>query len=315
MIVLRPEWLWIAAVLAIIAFWLRIQSSTGHWHQLMSSPLLSFLTASRSSEKLLLNRYLFVASGVAVALSGPAIPDEQSQGYQQLEAWVLALDLSQSMDATDVQPTRLIAASEQLQVIAGQAGARAVAVIGYAGDAFLLTPFSTQLTQLTKLLPGIDSATLGITGSRTERALSLAAELLRNNQIPNGRVILFTDADEVSEAAIKIADRLQHAGQTLDVVVFATDAGGRIPGVADSPRFTPDLSGAETLAAQGGGNLVRSDRLGRLPEQYLERLKSQLVPQDLNLLATQPVGWRDLSHWILLLLTLPLLWLFRRQVG
>lgn len=311
MTLLRPEWLWIAGLLLLAAFWLRLRAASGSWRQLMSGQLLTFLKRQDQLDRRPVNSYLLVAAGLAVAMTGPAVPDQQSSGYRQLEAWVLAIDLSRSMDANDVRPTRLIAAREQLLNVAERAASRAVASIGFAGDAFLLTPFSTQLTQLRKLLPGFSSDVVTIEGSRVGRALSLCANLLRDNQVPNGRVILFTDGSDISDQAIDIADRLNRAGQRLDVVLVATPAGGTVS-AQNSPLFIPDSNRALRLAQSGGGQLIQTDRLGRLDTDYLNSLESRLLPANLGLLGAQPVGWVDMSHWLLLVLCLAMLWLFWR---
>jgi len=311
MTLLRPEWLWVVALLLAAAFWLRLRTASGSWRQLMSGQLLTFLKGPHQLHQRPINAYLLVAAGLALAMTGPALPDQQSSGYRQLEAWVLAIDLSRSMDANDVRPTRLIAAREQLLNVAERAGSRAVAAIGFAGDAFLLTPFSTQLTQLRKLLPGFNSDVVEIEGSRIERALSLSANLLRDNQIPNGRVIVFSDGADISDQAIDIADRLNRAGQRLDVVLVATVAGGKVA-AQNSPLFVPDSNKALHLAQSGGGQLVKTDRLGRLDIDYLNNLESRLLPDNLGLLGAQPVGWVDMSHWLLLIMAFAMLWLFRR---
>ena len=115
-----------------------------------------------------------------LALAGPAWKKIPQPVFSDRNALVIALDLSLSMDATDVTPSRLGRAMFELQDIlaARDAGRGETGLLVYAGEAFAVAPLTDDTDTIANLLKAMTSDLMPSLGSHTIRALELAEQLL-----------------------------------------------------------------------------------------------------------------------------------------
>ncbi len=181
LILLRPLWL-----IALIP-WL-----WQGWHRRRQSPLLApamqayLLPASRPQRP-----WLWLATlPVILALSGPALRGElQQQPAAPLDIWLL--DLSRSMTATDLKPDRATRVRWQLQQLLSRAKGERIALILYAGDAYLAMPPTRDHQALSLLLPDLRPDIMPLQGSNPARAVELAMKQLAPGE--QARLLLVTD--------------------------------------------------------------------------------------------------------------------------
>ncbi|MGY3943644.1 vWA domain-containing protein [Aeromonas tecta] len=248
---------------------------------------------------------------VILALSGPALR-QQSQSIESpaLDIWLL--DLSGSMLAGDLPPDRATRVRLLLQDMLAEAGPNPIALILFAGDAYLAMPPSRDHQAISLLLPDLRPAIMPIPGSAPERAVALAL-----GQIPAGqhaRLLLITDGlsptqieriaaqwpcqstlfcQHTSTARLDIL--LANAGKSALLPPSATAGSGLGSGLGrELPP--PDGAAMQRLATQLGGDLqwlqAGMPRFAPLP-------MSQTLAADHN---------QDLGPWLLLpLLPLALL--------
>ncbi|MBS4724511.1 VWA domain-containing protein [Aeromonas veronii] len=181
LILLRPLWL-----IALIP-WL-----WQGWHRRRQPPLLApamqayLLPASRPQRP-----WLWLATlPVILALSGPALRGElQQQPAAPLDIWLL--DLSRSMTATDLKPDRATRVRWQLQQLLSRAKGERIALILYAGDAYLAMPPTRDHQALSLLLPDLRPDIMPLQGSNPARAVELAMKQLAPGE--QARLLLVTD--------------------------------------------------------------------------------------------------------------------------
>jgi Ca-activated chloride channel family protein len=181
LILLRPLWL-----IALIP-WL-----WQGWHRRRQPPLLApamqayLLPASRPQRP-----WLWLATlPVILALSGPALRGElQQQPAAPLDIWLL--DLSRSMTATDLKPDRATRVRWQLQQLLSRAKGERIALILYAGDAYLAMPPTRDHQALSLLLPDLRLDIMPLQGSNPARAVELAMKQLAPGE--QARLLLITD--------------------------------------------------------------------------------------------------------------------------
>ena len=112
-----------------------------------------------------------------LALAGPAWHSRDVPVHRVKQARIVVLDLSRSMDAPDVQPSRLARARlKAAEVFAmteeGQAG-----LVVFAGDAFAVSPLTDDGATLTAMLPALSTDLMPARGSRADLGLRRAGEL------------------------------------------------------------------------------------------------------------------------------------------
>lgn len=307
---LRPWWLLALGLPLLLLYWHWRQHHTGQ--DFIRQSILRYLRGQAQKDDKRPNALWWLlpwALGV-LALAGPA--HRQSEAlYQSDEIWIWMLDTSRSMLADDVPPSRLLNARYQLFNLLEQSPGRRIALIAFAGDAYVIAPPTDDHQTLQFLLTELEPEVMPVAGSNPQAAIEQALTMAKHHP---ARLLLVTD-DLNAKQGQAIATRLQRHQMSLDILAVGSEAGAPLR-MSDGSLFK-DRAGQLVVArsnfaelaklAQGsGGRLLRSDR----------------NPLDLQpLLQTQhPTGsasdqqqWRlqDLGYWLLLPL-LPLALLFRR---
>jgi Ca-activated chloride channel family protein len=165
---------------------------------------------------------------IILALARPQwgeLPSEQSVRTRDL---VLALDVSDSMLAADVPPSRLVSAVETAQRLLPLLEGNRVGVVVFAGEAYPLVPLTKDLDAVAAFLGGIYPGMVARPGSDLERAVAAALELLPAEG--EGRVVvLVTDGENLQGDVDRAVSAIKGAGVGALTVVAGTERGGPIP--------------------------------------------------------------------------------------
>jgi Ca-activated chloride channel family protein len=324
---LRPLWLLLLPVGAwFIWQLLRGRADGGGWRSVVAAELRAYVLAE--PEVLRDSRAALVAALAAwavavVALAGPAWERVPVPAFRSDEALVVALDLSRSMDAGDVEPSRLARAKLELLDLLERRAAGQTALVVFSTHAFTVTPLTTDTRTISSLVAAVSTDIMPTRGSSIAAGLDKAAGLLRQTGLTRGDILLMTDS-EVSEADLDLAGELASEGFRVSVLAAGTEQGAPIPQAEggfvndDNGRVVvPQLDAVrlQRLAATGGGRfarLVAGDR-------DLDTLfpTPAALPLDASLDADgggqyEADVWSDRGAWLAVLL-LPLLALcFRR---
>lgn len=300
---LRPWWLLgLPLALTVVFVAVRRAGGVGDWRRAVDPHLLDAL-ARRGAVVAGKGRGAVVAAFacalIAIALVGPAVERRQETAFRNLDTVVIALDLSRSVAESPQFRDAKIAALAAAQA----AGSRQVAVIAFAGDAYLVSPPTTDRKGLETTLFSLDGETVPDFGSAPARALGLARKTLKDAGVVGGDVVLITDGGGIDEGVRGEARGLAADGHALSAIfVTPKTATGRPPGPADSGR--PEL---EALAKIGGGVSGDIDHLEDINVQLNRATAERLGPG-----AFASLAWLDLGRWLLFAAAAPMLLLFRR---
>ena len=239
---LRPLWL-----IAIPLFWwmvFRLLSKwwrKGEWDKEVDPHLLEFLATSPLQQKrrLLPWAMCFAGTLLLLSLSGPVWQKKSQPLLKKTQARVLVLDLSYSMLAADIKPTRIERARYKLEDLLNRFVEGETALVGYAGEAFVISPLTHDPLTISALLPGLHPNIMPVPGSRPELAVGLATELLNRSRATTGHIILITDGIEESE----ISAVIKNAGSDrLTILAVGTESGSPI--ALPAGGFLKDKNGA-----------------------------------------------------------------------
>jgi len=319
---LRPEWLFALPVIVLLAVLLaRGKLSAGNWRAIIDAELLPFVLSRDPGRGTDYRWWLLGIGGViaVVALAGPAWQRIEQPVFRTEQALVIALDLSRSMDAQDVAPSRLRRAKLKILDILERRSSGQTALLVYSANAFTVTPLTTDTGTIALLVNSLSTDIMPSRGSFPEVAISKGRQLLDQASAGFGEVLLITDGGSSPAAAVAARD-LKSAGYTLSVLGVGTRDGAPIPRVSGGfvtdnrgkiavPRL--EASGLRSLAAAGGGRyaLLSADDHD-LNILLSGEISGVGVAASEDALATD--RWREEGPWLLLLL-LPLAALaFRR---
>ena len=291
---LRPFWLLGLPVLAMLGLWLwSRRGGLGDWDRAADPALMQAMAAlgriDASASRLPLVAVLATVSVSLVALSGPAVERRDTLSYRNLD-WVLFLVDASSSVTDDLRWTQMLSMG---RFGLASLGTRPGGIIVYGGDAYVATDMTADRLQLGQTFSLIDANTVPDKGSRPERALALAAKMLREAEVIAGDVVLFTDGAGLGPMSLQDAGAIAGQGARLSIVSMTGPS--------------PDIA---THASIGRGAVFGLDQTDALGQFLSEDLRTRLERQDYPLLY-----WNDLGRYLLALALIPLLSLFRREAA
>ena len=300
---LRPWWILglPVAALAMLAA-VRRAGGVGDWRRAVDPHLLEALTRRGAVVAGKGGGAAFAAAGsalIALALLGPAVERSQTTSFRNLDTIIIALDLSRSVADSPQFRDAKIAALEAAEA----GGSRQVAVIAFAGDAYLVSPPTADRKGLETTLFSLDGGAVPDLGSAPTRALALARKTLADAEVVSGDVILITDGGGIDEGARNEARALADDGHAVHALYVAPKAPSAAP-PGPKPTGRPEL---DALASIGGGTASDIEHLAPVEDRLARGAAQRLGPG-----AYASLAWHDFGRWLLFAAALPLLMLFRR---
>jgi Ca-activated chloride channel family protein len=192
---LRPEWaLAVIPWLVIILIQNRRQASRDMFGGIIAPHLLEHLRLQRFESRWLnpLNFTRLISVLLLLVMMGPTWRQQPSPLNQDEAALVILLDVSASMQQTDVQPSRLRRAKQKIGDLLALRPDKKAALIVYAGSAHTVLALTADQEILKQYLAAIAPAIMPRAGKFPEYSLPLVEEVLRESDAP-ATVVMFTD--------------------------------------------------------------------------------------------------------------------------
>ncbi|MCQ4164767.1 vWA domain-containing protein [Tahibacter harae] len=306
---LRPWWL--LALLALPLLWRALRADGGlqrSWARVVDAHLLPHLLSGAESAQRWPLRLAVAAWLVAtLALAGPAWERLPAPLYRNQAARVIALELSPSMLAGDLKPNRLTRARFAVNDLLTRLGDGQVALLGYAGDAFVVAPMTDDSATVRNLLAELEPGVMPVAGNATAAAIRRGAELIHQSGAGGGEVILVLDAASTDAAAA--AREVARNGVRVSVLAVGTAAGAPVSlpqgdfwkdsnGNIVVPRL--DAAPLRELAQAGGGSFLQLDQAGTVDFSVLAGLAASAGESAAP--GAQSAELRDRGPWLALLL-------------
>jgi Ca-activated chloride channel homolog len=273
---LRPWWLLaLPAGLALAWAWWRARAGAGPWRGVVDAELYAALAgrASASSARLAFGLGVALLVLIVAALAGPSWRTQPVALHRDAGARVVVLDLSPSMNAVDLAPSRLERARAAAMDLLREAAGAQLGLVVFGADAFSVAPLTADPAALLHLAAGLSTRTVPRAGSRPDLGLDAARALLAQAGAPAGEVILVGDGAGDARA-LAAARALAGAGTPLSVLAVGTPHGGpvRVPGGAFARTEAgeifvarPEFEALERLARAGGGEFRLLPAAGATP--------------------------------------------------
>ena len=308
---IRPGWLLLLPLVVILPWaWQRSRQAAGDWARVCDPHLLRWLSVEQAGAGKRGDRRWLAALAlllVILALAGPSWQKLPDVSYSARDARVIVLDLSRSMLAEDLRPNRLTRVRFRLADLLARTEEGQVGLVSYAGDAYVVSPLTSDMNTIANLLPALQPDIIPVAGSRADLALDMAASLLERSGQASGQILLVTDSADARTTAR--ARQLRDAGVVVSVLAAGTPKGAPIPSGAG---FVSDRSGNVVIAkldreglravAEAGGG--RYTELGTAPTEA----DVWAVPGDAEFARRDDAlgeRWKDAGPWFVLAL-LPL---------
>ncbi|MBN1379096.1 MAG: VWA domain-containing protein [Gammaproteobacteria bacterium] len=315
---IRVEWFWLLLPLSGLMLWWHLRKLyKGNWSRVIDPQLQAHvLTSSESKRSHWASWIYFLAVCLAItAMAGPAWQRLPMPVFKDESAMVIALDLSTSMNAQDIQPSRLQRARLKLIDILRLRRSGQSALIVYAADPYVVTPLTDDVETIIAHVPNLTTDLMPNQGSRVDRAIEKAIELLEQTGAQSGEVLLITDEADIDQLKAGQA-KLRAAGHTLLVLGVGSSEGAPIPEAGGG--FVHDAGGGIVIAKLNAAELRSTAPYQNLSydDRDINSLLKQAELDPMSVRAKQTElntdTWRDQGPWLLLPVLLLTLLGFRR---
>lgn len=206
--------------------------------------------------------FILAIALLAIAWANPQAGAKKQTAVQKSTDIFIALDISQSMLAEDVAPSRLeLAKSFSRKLVQALEGER-IGLIFFAGDAFLQMPLSTDYTAANMFISDAGPDLISAQGTALASAIDLASKSFDEEPGGGRAIILITDGEDHDQDAVDQAAKAYRDGIIVFAVGAGTAAGGPIP--------MGSSAGSDLYKRDEQGEIIRT----RLDQSLLQKLAS-----------------------------------------
>jgi Ca-activated chloride channel family protein len=209
---------------------------------------------------------------------GTRISHEKRTGIET----IIAMDISNSMRAEDVVPSRLERSKMMIENLVDNFTNDKIGLIVFAGDAFVQLPITSDYVSAKMFLGNIDPAMMQNQGTDIAAAIKLATNSFTQQENIGKAIIVITDGEDHEGGAIEAAKDAKDKGMRVYVLGVGSTKGSPIP-VPETGDYMRDNSGNTVMSAlneqmcrevaqSGGGAFIHVDNNTNAQRQLDEEL-------------------------------------------
>lgn len=324
---IRPHWLWaIIPLLIIVALIRYVHKQQSGWQSVLASHLYQHLITTAGIKKVRPPLFLLGFCWVlgTVALAGPTWERLPQPVYQLNTGKVVLIDMSLSMRATDVKPDRLTRAKYKAIDLVNAITEGETGLVAYAGDAFTISPLSSDAQNLTTLIPSLTPEIMPIAGSDPALGLQAAIELLTNAGYQQGEIFWITDG-VTNQQMKEISEIFNDSMFRLSVLGVGTEEGAPIQlvngellkdsrGAIVVPKLT--VNNLKSLSRSSGGRYAPMQSDDSDINYLIEQSLIEQDPTKDEEAKQEKFGdkWQEMGPYLLLLILPFAAYSFRRGI-
>lgn len=204
---------------------------------------------------------------------------------QRLNNVIFMLDVSNSMNAEDIEPSRLTEAKNLMISTMQKMKSDKVGIVIFAGQATSIMPLTTDYNSAETYINAIETNTMQIQGTDFLKGMQTAVEKFRNVSKGARKVVLLSDGEDNEgndNAAIKLANR---EGIMITSVGIGSDEGAPVPEYVFGQLmgYKTDMSGQtviskrqtgalKKMAESTGGTYIDGNNINEAPDRIIEAL-------------------------------------------
>ncbi|NND95469.1 MAG: VWA domain-containing protein [Flavobacteriales bacterium] len=275
----RMEWIWALVGTGLLSFlfiWsLRRKSKAleRYRDEELASAVAPEISTGRHIAHFLLWRW--AVAMIILAIMNPRFGKKEVEvRYSGIDI-IICLDVSNSMLADDITPSRLIKSKRAISQLLKELHGDRVGLIIFAGDAYVQLPITTDYSAAEMFLKGINTEMVPTQGTAIGKAIDLSIESFSENSEGSRSIIIITDGENHEDDAIEASKRAVEQGITVHTIGMGSPEGAPIPLVQGRRiiGYKKDKSGETVIsklnqamlvdiATAGDGVFVRANNSG-----------------------------------------------------
>jgi len=318
----QPLWLLILLIPAVVYLWLRLTSprhDTDRYRNYADAHLLPFLLGIRevvsAQQRRHFLRWAALWSLLAFAMAGPRWDYTDIHLFRPGNDLLILPDISQSMNATDVTPTRLTRARQEISDILRENDNARIGLVAFATLAHVVAPLTEDTHSLNTLLPALTTDLTKLKGSRLTEALIRGKELFAGQPEESSKhILIITDGDFGDQGHETLLRQLTQQDIRLHVLGIGSPQGGTVR-TGDGRMLRErggkkiisqlDEKALKSIAEKGNGIYVRADFNNRDTHALLG-VVNQYSPAA-KATEEKTRVWNERFYWLILLAMIALL--------
>jgi len=164
---------------------------------------------------------------------GPTFGDSKREIKSVGKDIMVCVDLSKSMDAFDVQPSRLEKIKFELKKIAAAFNSDRIGIVIFSSEAFMQSPLTYDQNALNLFIETMNTSLVPSSGTDFGPALKMAVSKLEDNEGPSNQqkskvIVLISDGEDFGEETENIAKEVEEKGYKLFTLGVGTEQGSQI---------------------------------------------------------------------------------------
>jgi len=161
----------------------------------------------------------------------------------------IALDISQSMMAKDISPSRLERAKRWTEKLVENLKGDRIGLIYFAGDAYLQSPLTSDYATVEVFVRSANTDLAGTQGTAIDEAIDLAVKAYEDDVQHQRAMVIISDGEDHSEAAVAAAASARDMGLSIYTVGAGTEQGSYVPYINRGvEQFKKDATGAPVMS-------------------------------------------------------------------
>lgn len=222
-------------------------------------------------------KFVFVSLGIIALVLGAANPQIGSK-YEEVKRegfeLIIALDISNSMMAEDLQPNRLERAKQAISKLIDQLKSDKIGIIVFAGQAYVQLPLTNDYAAAKLFLSTVSPDIVPTQGTAVGSAIDLAIKSFGEKQDKNRAIIIISDGENHEDDAVAQSTAAIDAGIIVHAIGVGSPEGTPIPLYVNGKKtgFRKDNEGntvvtklnetmLQQIAAAGKGVYIRGNNL------------------------------------------------------
>jgi Ca-activated chloride channel family protein len=170
---------------------------------------------------------------IMIAMLGPSFGGSKKEVKSIGKDIMICVDLSKSMDAFDIQPTRLEKIKHEMKKLIGAFSSDRIGVIIFGSEAFMQCPLTYDQNALNLFIETINTSLVPVAGTDFGPPLRMALSKLEDDKESSGQakskvIILISDGEDFGEETDEIASDIEKQDIKLFTLGIGTEKGGNI---------------------------------------------------------------------------------------
>jgi len=280
-------------------------------HRFVDPSLLSRLVSPtvreqrRFKTKFMIWGFLFLIIALAQPRWGFQWQDLTQRGVDL----IVALDVSNSMRATDVKPSRLERARHKVADLLRMLKGDRVGLVAFAGTSFLHCPLTLDYQAAEMFLGALDTDLIPVQGTALGHAIETSIHAFSTMEKKSKAILLITDGEDHEGNVLKAIQLARKEGVKVFVIGIGREDGVPVPDPSGGGGFKRNRSGEvvlskinepllEKIAVDTGGAYVRSVHGDMdLRKIYMEQIQQSLEKKALK--SSRRKRWTERFQWLI----------------